>query len=110
MKDAVITAICTFGFVGCVSFIITYHQRSGGAWRGNEIGIWLMISRLDLALIFAVILSRRMFGQWPGYDIVIIFLVGLFALQTFWPGKFLWRPHIYGIHPHSEEQHRGTRT
>lgn len=90
-RDVIITIISAFGLVGCVSFMISYHRRSGGDWRRNEIGIWLMLSRLNLGLIFALLLSNRLFGDWTGRQEVIIALAGLFALQTFWPSKFLWR-------------------
>lgn len=92
MRDTIIAAISAFGFIGCTLFMLSYHRRSGGDWRRNEIGIWLMLSRLDLALIFLLILTGRVFGDFPGRDYAVITLVGLFALQTFWPSKFIWHP------------------
>jgi len=104
MKDVIIAGIAAFGLVGCVSFIVAYHVRSGGDWRHNEIGIWLVLSRINLGLIFALLLSNRLFGEWPGREHLIIGLVGLFALQTFWPSKFIWRPPVYGIRPRWAER------
>lgn len=90
-RDVIITAISTFGLVGCVSFIIAYHRRSGGDWRHNEVGIWLMISRVNLGLIFGLLITGRVFGDFWLREYFIIFLVFLFALQTYWPSKFIWR-------------------
>ena len=103
IRDVIITAIATFGFVGCVSFIIAYHRRSGGDWRHNEVGIWLMISRVNLGLIFALLVSGRVFGDFWLREYFIIFLVFIFALQTYWPSKFLWR-HPAGISRQVEDK------
>lgn len=112
MKDAVITTIAAFGLVGCLSFIIAYHRRSGGMWRHNEIGIWLIMSRINLGLIFALLIFNRIFGDATWRENFIIFLTGLFALQTFWPSKFIWGPRIYGIQPRweNQEQNSDSRT
>lgn len=90
VRDAIITLISALGFIGCVVFVIAYHRRSGGRWRYNEAGVWLMLSRINLGLIFALLLGNRIFGDWPGRSEAVIFLVALFALQTFWPSKFIW--------------------
>jgi hypothetical protein len=104
VRGAAILIISMLGLAGCVWFMIYYHVRSGGQWRRNEVGIWLMISRLNLGLIFALLIIGRVFGNPPWREILVIVLVCLFSLQTFWPIKFLWSPHIHGIVPREERR------
>jgi hypothetical protein len=95
-------AICALGFIGCVWFVLSYHIRSGGqCWR-NEVGVWLMISRIDLGGIFLLIASNRFFGDWFGRRELTLILVAIFALQTFWPGRLLWHAHTV-VEPTQEE-------
>jgi hypothetical protein len=108
MRNTVIVAISAFGLIGCVLFIVAYHLRSAGDWRHNEIGIWLVTSRVNLALIFVLIISGRVFGEFPGREYMVIGFVGLFALQTFWPSKFIWRPTNLGAR--REESINDSRT
>jgi hypothetical protein len=110
VRDAIIVAISAIGLVGCVVFIIAYHRRSGGRWRYNEVGIWFMLSRINLGLIFAILLSNRLFGDWPGRSETIIFLTALFALQTFWPSKFIWRTPYDHSHQRGKEKSSDSRT
>lgn len=110
MQSAITLMISAVGLVGCVSFMVAYHVRSGGTWRHNEIGLWLMTSRIVLAGIFALIISRYVWGDWAGRETLIMILVALFALQTFWPSKFIWRPEIHGIRrPRSSEVDHDSR-
>lgn len=100
-------AISAFGLTGCVVFVTAYHVRSGGRWRFNEVGVWLMLSRINLGLIFALLIIGRFFGPSTLREIFVYVLVALFAAQTFWPSKFIWRPHSYGIaRPPREEEER----
>lgn len=110
MRDTVIVAISAFGLIGCMIFMMAYHRQSGGAWRKSEIGVWLMLGRLNLTLIFALIISGRVFGDFPGRDYAVITLVGLFALQTFWPIKFIWHPTVSGAHSDVKETTSDSRT
>lgn len=97
MKDAIVIAISAFGLTGAVSFMVSYHIRSGGSWRRNEVGVWLMLSRLDIALIFLLLIIGRVFGNSTWREILVYILVTLFAAQMYWPSRFIWAPHIHGI-------------
>lgn len=102
-RQTIIATVAAIGLIGCIMFMVAYHRRSHGSWRRNEPGIWLMISRVNLGLIFAFILANQIFGDWPLRVEMLIGLVTMFALQTFWPSRFIWSSHIYGIPPKKRE-------
>lgn len=107
-RQTIIATVATIGLIGCVIFMIAYHRRSHGNWRRNEPGIWLMVSRVNLGLIFAFILATQIFGDWPLRSETLIVLVTMFALQTFWPSRFIWSSHIYGIPPKEKREYQDT--
>lgn len=94
-NNTAVILISSIGLVGCIFFMLMYHVRSRGDWRFNEIGVWLMFSRANLASIFALLLANRIWGDWTGRREIILILVAAFALQTFWPSRILLQlPHV----------------
>lgn len=95
--DIATIIISLVGLAGCIIFMISYQIRSDGHWwktsagAWNEIGIWLMFSRLNLAMIFALFILNRISPDWAGRSELTVALVALFALQTYWPSTLLWR-------------------
>lgn len=93
MLDLVTVAVCAYGLLGCLGFIVLYHVLTGGHWRDHELGWFLMVKAGDLGLILALIGATRVLGDWPGRRVAVLVLVALFALHPWWWVRIVWHAH-----------------
>lgn len=78
------------GLVACVVFVVDYHRRTGGGWRHNRFGRYLMTRKILLGCLFALVLINSTIGRdWPLRQPLTFVLMSAFALQTFWPYRLL---------------------
>ena len=90
MINVLTIAACIVGAVGCLGFTGAYQVKTRGRWRRSEVGRLLMLVNLDLAAIMLLILSNRLFGDWPGRTELTAGLVFAYALQPWWWLRLLW--------------------
>ncbi len=74
--------VTAVGFYNCVRFVVTYWQRSGGAWRTDPHGRYMMFTALVLGSLFALIISNRLWPDWPGRGVVALVLYLLYVMFT----------------------------
>lgn len=53
------------GLIGCIVAFLAYHIRSRGAWRRYREGRWFMLFFIDMGLLFGLVLTFQIFGDWP---------------------------------------------
>lgn len=82
--------VTTIGFWNCLVFCVAYPLSSRGKWRETEIGQWLMISMGTLGSIFLLILSNRLFGDWPGRQWLAFLFYIIYVAVTAWPLRLLY--------------------
>lgn len=88
--DWVTIGVCVGGLLGWGIFGVAYHVKTGGAWRRHEMGWLLMFMPVNLFLMLALILSTRVFGDWPGRRGLVLTLAALWMLQPWWFLRMLW--------------------
>lgn len=54
------------GLVGCILASVAYQIRSNGAWRHYPEGRWFMTFFVNMGLLFALVLSLQIYGDWFG--------------------------------------------
>lgn len=91
--DVITIAVCGYGMLGCLAFVVLYHVLTGGHWRDHEVGWFLMVKAADFALILALIGATRLFGDWTGRRFSVLVLVAVFALHPWWWLRFVWHAH-----------------
>lgn len=79
------------GFAGCSFFSISYHFRTRGAWSDSEVGWMLMVAWSLLGMILGLVLASRIFGMWPGRELVSVVCYTLLALSPWWPVRLMWK-------------------
>lgn len=82
--------ITSVGLLNCLVFCVGYHIYSRGNWRRSEHGVFLMLSVGCLGSLFALIISTRLFGMWPGRPVVSLVLYSAYVAVSFWPTRLLW--------------------
>lgn len=82
--------VTTIGFWNCLVFCLLYHIRTKGSWRRTEHGQWMMISSAVIGSLFMLIVSTRMFGDWPGRQWIILGLYITYVAGTAWPLRLLY--------------------
>lgn len=88
--------ITSAGFINCLVFCIAYAIVTRSAWwRGkeghpNEYGRFLMLFMGSLGSLFGLIVCARLFGDWPGRQIVTTMLYVGFVAASVWPTRLLW--------------------
>jgi len=87
--DYLVLIACIAGLVLAAWFAISYQAQSRGAWRDTAVGRFLMTRKILLAVLFATILSYRLFGDWPGRRPIVALMLVAFAFQTYLPQKML---------------------
>ena len=80
---------CAVGWVAALLFVIRFQIDSGGAWRGNPFGRFLMIRKMLLVGLFSLILTNRLMPGWEWRLPITAVLMVAFALQTFVPYRLL---------------------
>lgn len=86
-----LVALTGAGAIGCFSFVITYHYKTGGAWRNQEAGVFLMIVYANLGALYALILANQVFGHWYGRQVVTLLLFTAYCFFTWWPLRLLFK-------------------
>jgi hypothetical protein len=86
MIDVVTIIACGVGLLGCVVFGVLYHVKSRGGWwtEPSRIGRTFMMMNAVLASILALIMTTRLFGDWPGRRAVVLGLVIIYMLKPWW--------------------------
>lgn len=83
--------ITATGFVGCLSFVVTYWIKSGGDWWHTETGRFLFVVYVNLGSLFLLIMTNQVFGDWPGRKLVTLGLYITYAVESWWPLRLLIR-------------------
>lgn len=95
--NAATIAICAVGLFGALGVVGFYHLVTWGHWRESEVGWLIVLPLLDLATIFGLIGTTRMFGDWPGRRVAVLVLVALFALHPWWWLRVVWHAHLQQV-------------
>jgi hypothetical protein len=84
------------GLVAALLFVIRYQVETGGAWRSNPYGRYLMHRKVALVGLFGLVITNRIVAGtvaipdgWPGQGMIMAVLYGYFAVQTFVPYRLL---------------------
>lgn len=80
---------CAIGWLAALLFVIRYQINSGGTWRNNPFGRFLMTRKLLLLGLFSLILSNRLIPGWDWRMPLTAILMVAFAVQTFVPYRLL---------------------
>lgn len=83
-------AVTSVGLASCLVFCIGYWIFSKGTWWRSEHGRFLMLFMGCLGTLFALIISSRVFGDWPGRQIVSLVLYLSYVVVSLWPVRLLW--------------------
>lgn len=83
--------ITSVGLFNCLIFCIAYAVLSRGKWWKTEEGKFLMVFMAVLGSLFALIISNRLFGDWPGRRLIVTALYLSYVVATFWPIRLLWK-------------------
>jgi hypothetical protein len=59
-------ALTGAGLIGCILASVAYQIRSRGSWRRYPEGRWFMTFFINMGLLFALVLSIQIFGEWFG--------------------------------------------
>lgn len=84
-----VLAITSIGLINCLVFCAGYQIKSKGGWRKSEHGVFMMLFIASLGTLFALIISTRLFGDWPGRMVVSTLLYTGYVAITFWPTRLL---------------------
>ena len=87
--NAITIIACAVGWIAAALFIVKYQRTSGGDWRRNPFGRYLMTRKLAVLGLFSVVLINRFFPEWDWRLMITAFLMCAFALQTFVPYRLL---------------------
>lgn len=82
--------ITGIGLWNCTLFCVVYHIHSKGLWKSNEVGRYLMLGAACLGSLFALIISARFFGEWPGRRLVTFILYVGYVGFTAWLLRLLY--------------------
>jgi hypothetical protein len=94
LASLIVTAL---GLLGCLWFIVDYHYRTGGSWTKlgswseSDAGRFMMADRVALASLLLLVVSIRVFGQWPGRQIVTFVIYVFYMAFAWWPLRLLHR-------------------
>lgn len=88
--DLIVVTITGIGLVNCLIFCVSYALASRGEWARDEFGRFMMIFMAILGSLFALIVSARIWGEWPGRRAVSVALYVAYVLVSLWPPRLLW--------------------
>lgn len=88
--DVVVVSVTGAGLANCAGFCAAYQLYSGGRWAKDEFGRFMMMFMACMGSLFALVLSSRLWGDWPGRRAVSIALYVVYVLVTLWPSRLLW--------------------
>lgn len=74
--------ITAIGLYNCVRFVWRYRKRSHGKWRNTPHGRYMMWTALVLGSLFALIISNRLWPDWPGIHPLTVVLYILYVAFT----------------------------
>lgn len=78
------------GFLNCMIFCLAYWVRTRGQWIRDEAGQFLMLFFGCLGFVLGLVLANRIFGEYPGRQILVFVLYFALVMATFWPMRLLW--------------------
>lgn len=78
-------------FLVWLSFTVSYHIVSKGAWRRSPVGRHLMAMGVSLSVIGAQIIINLFLGQYPGRFIIGVCVYGLMVLVGIQRLVLLWQ-------------------
>ncbi len=84
-----IVIITSVGVLACLSFVLGYGWVTRGAFGREEAGRYFMTSMSNKLLLFSLVLSGILWGDWPGRKILILILYVSFVATTWWPLRLL---------------------
>lgn len=88
--DVAVIVVTGIGLANCLGFCLAYWLASSGLWVRDEFGRFLMLFMACLGSLFALIVSTRLWGEWPGRRQVAMALYVVYVLATMWPARLLW--------------------
>ena len=91
----------TGALVGCVAFVVRYVTVTGGAWRDEPEGRWMVYGRAIIAALLALVIVNRLWPGWAARGAVTFVFMALFAVQAYWPLVLVNRAH------RGHDHHRG---
>lgn len=90
IADVLVTIASFVALIPCLWFIVGYWVVTGGAWRREEAGVFMMSYAIIMALLFTIgIVGNWYQAQWMTIAAVLVFL-GLVAIM-WWPLRLLYR-------------------
>jgi hypothetical protein len=82
----ILTAI---GFYNCCRFAWVYQLRSRGKWRVSPHGRYMMATSIVVGSLLGLILSNKLFPEWPGRQFVALALYFCYLAFTGWLNRIL---------------------
>lgn len=90
MRDAS-TVLAGLGAAACLYFVVAYQVITAGDWRHSSAGRHLMQFTATLGLLFALIVSARLWPDYPGRDEVTLLAFAWLVGQAVWRSVLLHR-------------------
>jgi hypothetical protein len=90
MKE-ITTVLSVLGAAGCWYFVVAYHVTTGGDWRHNPFGQHLMAYTANMGLLLTLIVTARIWPNYPGRQVVTLVLFACLVLQVWWRCVLLHR-------------------
>lgn len=88
--DVLVVSVTGIGLANCAGFCAAYQYATGGRWIKDEFGRFLMLFMLCMGSLFALVLSSRLWGDWPGRRVITTVLYIIYVAVTLWPPRLLW--------------------
>lgn len=78
------------GAVACVVFCFWYGWKLSWSWPKTEHGWFMLTLGVVLGVLFGLISTTRLFGQWWGREGVILLVYTGLIIITFWMPRLVY--------------------
>ncbi len=84
-----IVVTTSIGILSCLAFVLGYWWVTRGTFGKAEAGRYFMTSMSNKLVLFSLVLSGILWGDWPGRKVLILILYVSFVATTWWPLRLL---------------------
>ncbi|MFG1776602.1 hypothetical protein ACGFIG_09255 [Micromonospora sp. NPDC049048] len=85
------TVLAGVGALACLYFVVAYQVTTAGDWWRSPAGRHLMQFTATLGLLFALILTARLWPDYPGRDEITLLAFAWLVGQVVWRSVLLHR-------------------